>query len=152
MDFLNWFIDPVKNKYADFSGRAGRKEFWMFVLVYVIIYVILMAMNELLGLVYSLALLVPAIAITTRRLHDTGMSGWWQLLGLIPIVGWLVVIILTIRPGQSGANEYGQAPDGGPMTPEQEPSVMTGQMPTANPTASDQVSAPENNQSNEGRQ
>lgn len=111
MEFLNWFIEPVKNKYAEFSGRAGRKEFWMFVLVYLIIYVILMVIEEALGLIFSLAVLVPSIAITTRRLHDTGMSGWWQLLGLIPIIGWVIVIILTIRPGQPGANQYGQNPD-----------------------------------------
>ncbi len=105
--FFDWFWNPIRNHYADFNGRATRQEFWMYILVYVIIYVVLAALNDLLALAYSLALLVPGIAITARRLHDTGLSGWWQLLGLIPLIGWIIIIVLCVRKSNPAGDKYG---------------------------------------------
>ena len=115
MSFLNWFINPVKNHYFDFSGRASRQTYWMFILVYVIISVVLtiidrsMGMNVL-NMLFSLAVLLPSLGIAARRLHDTGMSGWWLLLSLIPFLGTIVLIIMLVRKGQDMANEYGPVP------------------------------------------
>lgn len=111
--FFGWFWNPVRNHYADFSGRATRQEFWMYVLIYVIIYIILAMVSDILALVYSLALLVPGIAITARRLHDTGLSGWWQLLGLIPLIGWIIVIVLCVRKSNPAGDKYGMSASSG---------------------------------------
>ncbi len=120
--FFGWFWNPVRNHYADFHGRATRQEFWMYVLIYVIIYVILAMVNNVLTLVYSLALLVPGIAITARRLHDTGLSGWWQLLGLIPLIGWIIVIVLCVRKSNPAGDKYGMASaSGASVTPSMTP-------------------------------
>lgn len=81
----------------------------MYVLIYVIIYVILSMVSDILALIYSLALLVPGVAITARRLHDTGLSGWWQLLGLIPLIGWVIVIVLTVRKSNPAGDKYGMS-------------------------------------------
>ncbi len=117
MGFLNWFIDPVKHHYADFSGRVSRKTYWMFVLVYIILAIAIAIVESIiglniLGLIFSLAILVPSIAIATRRLHDTGLSGWFQLIALIPILGAIVLIVLLVRKGEAGANKYGPSTDG----------------------------------------
>ncbi len=117
MSFLNWFIDPVKNHYADFSGRASRQAYWMFVLVYVVLAIALSIIESIIGLgilgfIFTLAVIVPSIAMATRRLHDTGMSGWWQLIALIPFIGWIIAIVLLARKGEVGANKYGPSTDG----------------------------------------
>ncbi len=114
MEFLNWFIDPVKNQYADFNGRTGRKAFWMFVLVSFLISFVLSVLDGVLGtvffgVIFSLGVLVPSIAITARRLHDTGKSGWWQLIGLIPFIGTIILIVLCVLKGDAGSNKYGPA-------------------------------------------
>ncbi len=106
---MNFFLDPIKNHYADFNGRAGREEFWMFIAVYVAIYVVLMVLNlDLIAMLFSLALLVPSLAIGARRLHDTNLSGWLQLIGIIPILGLIVMIVLFVREGDKAANKYGE--------------------------------------------
>lgn len=91
---MEWFLKCVKEHYFDFNGRARRKEYWMFTLVNIIISV---ALSVVLGLIsekllpianlYSLAVLLPALGVTARRLHDINKSGWWMLIALIPIVG-----------------------------------------------------------------
>lgn len=111
---MNWYIEVLK-KYAVFTGRARRKEFWMFVLFNLIIAVVLGIIENALGivgpsLVYSLAVLVPGIAVSIRRLHDTGRSGWFILLGLIPIVGALILIFFYVQDSTPGSNEYGPNP------------------------------------------
>lgn len=112
MDFLHWFIDPIKHQYMEFTGRATRQEFWMFALIYVGIYAILMLVSlDFIALLFSLALLLPALAITARRLHDIDMSGWWQLIGIIPLVGFVVMVVLLAKKGQEGSNRFG-APAG----------------------------------------
>lgn len=124
---MNFFLDPIKNHYADFNGRAGREEFWMFMAVYVAIYIVLViALPNTIAMLFSLALLVPSLAIGARRLHDTNLTGWLQLIGIIPILGLIVMIVLFVREGDKGANKYGE-PHGAhtgstqgaaPMTPD----------------------------------
>jgi uncharacterized membrane protein YhaH (DUF805 family) len=113
---VNWYLGVLKN-YATFSGRARRKEFWMFALINFVIVVILSALDMALGIgllsaLYSLGVLVPSIAVGARRLHDTGRSGWWQLIGLIPFIGILVLIIFYVMDSNPGDNQYGPNPKG----------------------------------------
>ncbi len=106
---MHWFIDPIKNKYADFEGRTGREEYWMFILIYIGIAIVVMFVSSFLNMLLTLALLVPNIAIAARRLHDTGKSGWWQLVALIPILGLIILIILLVIKGEEKENKYGPA-------------------------------------------
>ena len=98
---MNYFLDGVK-RYVDFSGRARRKEFWMYFLFYTIFYIVATFIEEATGnpfitLIYALALALPTISIATRRLHDIGRTGWWQLLGVIPLLGFIVLIIFYVQ-------------------------------------------------------
>lgn len=107
-----WFLDPIQNHYADFEGRATRQQFWMYVLWYFIGAVVLDAVTRVLHLeaisfLYFVGLLVPSIAIGARRLHDTGKSGWWMLLALIPLIGNIILIVLYTIKSDVGANKYG---------------------------------------------
>lgn len=107
---MEHFIDALK-KYADFSGRATRKQYWMFVLFYIIFYLILGIVDAalqtfLLSPVFSLALFIPSISVAARRLHDTGRTGWWQLIYLIPLIGLIVMIVFLVQDSH-GDNEYG---------------------------------------------
>ncbi len=112
---MNYYIDVLK-KYAVFTGRARRKEYWLFVLFSIIISIIISFVATLLGddrgivhILYSLAVLVPSIAVTARRLHDVGKSGWWQLIALIPVFG-IYLWILVCRDSDVGENIYGPNP------------------------------------------
>jgi len=112
-ELINNFKTILTKKYFCFEGRAGQKEFWMWVLVVFVISVIfniIPVVGRILSLLFSLIILCPALSVTARRLHDTGKSGWWQLLSLIPI-GAIVVLILCIPEGDKGSNVYG-APAG----------------------------------------
>ncbi len=112
---MTWFITVLK-KYAVFEGRARRKEYWYFILVYVLVAIVLsfldsaFATRGLLGAVLGLALLVPTVAVGVRRLHDTDRSGWWVLIGLIPFIGAIVLIIFFVIDSQPGANRFGPNP------------------------------------------
>ena len=101
----------VTQKYFCFEGRAGRKEFWMWVLAVFIVNFILGLIPGKVGMIlsaiFSLAILLPSLGVTARRLHDVGKSGWMQLLGLIPFVGGLIVLILCIPEGSKESNAYG---------------------------------------------
>jgi uncharacterized membrane protein YhaH (DUF805 family) len=113
---MNWYIEVLK-KYAVFSGRARRKEYWYFVLFNLIIMIILTIIDlaidsSILSTLYSLAVLIPSIAVDVRRLHDTNRTGWWLLIGLIPIIGWIVLIIFMVQDSQKGENQYGPNPKG----------------------------------------
>jgi uncharacterized membrane protein YhaH (DUF805 family) len=118
---MNWYIQVLK-KYAVFSGRARRKEYWMFVLFNIIFLIVAVILDNILGtaiedvgyglfyIVYSLAVLIPAIAVGVRRLHDTDRSGWWLLISLIPIIGGIWLIVLLATAGTAGENNYGADP------------------------------------------
>lgn len=110
---MEYFTNALK-RYAEFSGRARRKEYWMFILFYLIFYIVLSVIDDFLGTIwlstiYSLALLVPSISIATRRLHDTGRSGWWQLIALIPLIG-VIILIVFLAQDSHDENDYGPNP------------------------------------------
>jgi uncharacterized membrane protein YhaH (DUF805 family) len=109
---MDYFTGALK-KYADFTGRARRKEYWMFILIYFIINITLavLGLDIISGLV-AIGLLVPSISIAARRLHDTGRSGWWQLIVLIPIIGFIVLIVFLAQDSHD-ANDYGVNPKSG---------------------------------------
>lgn len=111
MQTFQHYLDVFK-KYAEFKGRANRPQFWYFVLFNTIISLILLILDgaagtDILQSIYGLILLVPSLAVTARRLHDIGKSGWWILVWLLPLVGWVWLIILLATPSQSGSNQYG---------------------------------------------
>ena len=103
----------VLQRYAQFTGRAGRAEFWWYALAALIIGIvfnILMAIASffvILYFIYALAVLIPGIAVGIRRLHDTDKSGWWLLIGLVPLVGLIVLIVFWATDGTTGPNQYG---------------------------------------------
>jgi len=106
---MNYFIDALK-KYADFSGRASRKEYWMFTLVYIMINLILAILGlDILSTIVMLILFFPSISIAARRLHDTSRSGWWQLITLIPIIGFIILIVFLVQDSHE-TNIYGTNP------------------------------------------
>ena len=120
---MQWYTEVLK-KYAVFSGRARRKEFWMFVLINTVISIILSILDAIIGTrtdsgfgllsgIYSLAVLLPSIAVSIRRLHDTDRSGWWILLALIPFIGAIVLIVFYALEGTAGENKYGPDPKAG---------------------------------------
>lgn len=106
-DFLN-AVKTCLRKYADFSGRAARPEFWWFALAQFLASLAVSMVSDMLSGLLSLGLLLPALAVGARRLHDLGKSGWLQLLWLIPIVGWIILIYWACQPGEAGANKYGE--------------------------------------------
>jgi uncharacterized membrane protein YhaH (DUF805 family) len=110
---MEYFIGALK-KYADFTGRARRKEYWMFVLFYIIFYIVSVVIDSVLGIalvsiIFSLGMAVPSISVAARRLHDTGRSGWWQLISLIPLIGVIVLIVFLTQDSHE-ENEYGANP------------------------------------------
>ncbi|MDB5872365.1 MAG: hypothetical protein JWQ07_1807 [Ramlibacter sp.] len=121
MDDIQKAVRTCLTKYADFNGRAARPEFWWFVLAQVVVSMILNMIIPVLGGLFSLAMLVPSLAAGSRRLHDIGKSGWLQLLGLIPVIGWAVLIYWAAQPGEPGANQYGPPPATVPVIAEVAP-------------------------------
>ena len=102
MEFVDNFKNIITTKYFCFEGRADRKEFWMFFLANFIVSLILGVIPKvgpILQAVYGLAILLPYLGVTARRLHDTGKSGWLQLIGLVPVLGILVLIYFWAQPG-----------------------------------------------------
>ena len=114
---MNWYVGVLK-KYADFTGRARRTEFWMFALFNFIFSFALQLVEALFGGpgvlsgLYGLAVLLPGLAVGARRLHDTGRSGWWLLLLLVPVLGWIVLFVFAVLEGERKANAYGPDPKG----------------------------------------
>jgi uncharacterized membrane protein YhaH (DUF805 family) len=109
---ISYWKRVVLENYANFSGRARRAEFWWYFLANVIISIVLNIIDlaigaQVLTLIYSLAVLIPGLAVGVRRLHDTGKTGWWLLIGLIPIVGIIVLIVFWATDGTPGVNQYG---------------------------------------------
>lgn len=114
---MNYYLDVLK-KYVVFEGRARRKEFWMFVLFSLIISLVLgvldsvLKLNGTLGMIYSLAVFLPSLAVSIRRLHDTDRSGWWNLIGLVPVIGFIMLIVFAATDSTPGQNKYGPNPKG----------------------------------------
>ena len=101
------FQDAIRvcfKKYADFTGRAGRSEYWWFFLFIVLVSLATSMVSHALSALFSLATLLPSIAAATRRLHDTNRSGWWQLICLIPVIGIIVLIVFLAQEGKTGAD------------------------------------------------
>ena len=115
MEWVNLYLSVVKTKYAAFNGRARRKEYWCFTLINIAISVVLGIIGGIikfsfLGMIFTLAILVPGIAVSIRRLHDIGKSGWWLLIALVPIVGALYLLYLMVQDSNPGDNQYGANP------------------------------------------
>ena len=118
---MNW-VKEVFGKYAVFEGRACRKEYWFFALFVFLVQVALAIVDGTLGMtthgvgmlggLFGLAVLMPSIAVTVRRLHDTDRSGWWVLIWFVPFVGWIVGLIFMCLDSQPGANRFGPNPKG----------------------------------------
>lgn len=118
---MNWYFKCLK-QYVDFSGRARRKEYWFFFLFNFIISFVLGLVDGmagtadpeiglgLIGGIYTLAVLLPGMAVSVRRLHDTGRSGWSLLFGLIPLVGAIILLVFYFQDSDAGPNEYGENP------------------------------------------
>jgi uncharacterized membrane protein YhaH (DUF805 family) len=116
---MGWYLAVLKN-YVGFAGRARRTEYWMFFLFNIAIGIILEIIglalrNEILYYLYGLTVLLPALAVAVRRLHDTDRSGWYLLIGLIPLVGAIVLIVFLATEGQRGFNQYGPDPKSAPV-------------------------------------
>ncbi|GAA4495809.1 DUF805 domain-containing protein [Pseudaeromonas paramecii] len=111
---MNWYISVLKN-YVTFNGRARRTEYWMFTLFNIIFSIVAGVLDAVLGLgfinlIYTLAVLLPAIAVGVRRLHDTDRSGWWMLIGLIPLIGAIVLLVFFCLEGEKQENRFGADP------------------------------------------
>ena len=111
---MNWYFAVLK-KYAVLAGRAQRKEFWYYCLFSFLIAVVLSIIDVVLGIgllgsLYALAVFIPNITVSVRRLHDIGKSGWWLLIIFLPIIGGIVLLVLWARDSQPGENQYGPNP------------------------------------------
>lgn len=120
---MSWFIEALK-KYAVFGGRSRRREYWFFVLFVFIISIVLTAIDAAIGTrssstgtgllsgIFSLAVLIPSIAVLVRRLHDTDRSGWWVLISLVPLIGAIVLIVFAVQDSTPSTNRFGANPKG----------------------------------------
>ena len=112
---MEYYISVLRDHYADFEGRARRKEYWMFALMNFIVSFVVSIIANIghvgpLSWLYSLAVLVPSIAVGVRRLHDTDRSGWWWFIVFIPIIGAIILIVWLATDSLPGANQYGANP------------------------------------------
>ena len=121
---MNEYLNVIRNNYANFTGRARRREYWMFTLINVLVQLVLRVLDSLVGLsfepgdvmgggwlsgLYSLLVIIPHLAVMVRRLHDTGRSGWSALLALIPLIN-LILLVLLAEDSKPGANKWGPNP------------------------------------------
>ncbi|HBW4676030.1 TPA: DUF805 domain-containing protein [Klebsiella pneumoniae] len=117
---MDWYLKVLKN-YIGFGGRARRKEYWIFILVNLILTGVLSIIDKMLGwqraggegiltTIYGVLVFLPWWAVQFRRLHDTDRSAWWLLLLLIPVIGWLVILIFNCQRGTEGNNRFGPDP------------------------------------------
>ena len=123
MSFSQAVSSVLLNKYATFSGRARRSEYWWWYLFVTIVYIVAGILDNAIGLTYSdltlgggwiatiaaIVFLIPNLAVAVRRLHDTGRSGWWLLIGLVPLIGWIVLLYFFILDSEND-NQYGPSP------------------------------------------
>ena len=118
---MNWYLIALK-KYAVFSGRSRRKEYWYFYLFYILFIFVLTFIDVMIGTydevaeiglfagIFILFMLIPLLATSVRRLHDTDRSGWWLLIALIPLIGAIVILVFTLQDSKPGENQYGSNP------------------------------------------
>jgi uncharacterized membrane protein YhaH (DUF805 family) len=128
---MEWYLKVMRDNYANFKGRARRKEYWMYTLIFTVLLIALMTimfsvlsfsdetgietgpsvyLTVILVIVFLFAHFIPSIALTVRRLHDTGKSGWWYLIVFVPYLGNFVIFIFTLIDGDRGDNKYGSNP------------------------------------------
>ena len=128
---MEWYLKVMRDNYANFKGRARRKEYWMYTLIFTVLLIALMTimfsvlsfsdetgietgpgvyLTVILVIVFLFAHFIPTIALTVRRLHDTGKSGWWYLIVLVPYLGNFIIFIFTLIDGDRGDNKYGSNP------------------------------------------
>ncbi len=118
---MSYYLKALK-QYADFSSRATRKDFWMFVLFNILFSIAARIVDGiigtsgivygsgLIGALYFLAIFIPGLAVTVRRLHDISKSGWWILIACIPVIGWIWIFILLVTDSNTEENQYGPNP------------------------------------------
>ncbi len=118
---MNWYLEVLK-KYAVFEGRAGRQEYWFFILFNILISMALGYVDWLTGNInpetglgilsgiYALGVMIPGMAVSVRRLHDTGRSGWWLLITFVPVIGAIVFLYFMVLDSNPEINEYGPSP------------------------------------------
>ena len=111
---MNWYTDAFKH-YFDFDGRASRRAYWMFALFNIIAALIAAAIDAVLGIklfdpLYSLAVAIPSLALLVRRFHDIDRSAWNLLWLFLPLIGWIVIFVMTVLRGTEGPNNYGEDP------------------------------------------
>ncbi|HYF85594.1 DUF805 domain-containing protein [Azospirillum sp.] len=118
---MNFFdaVRSVLSQYVGFSGRALRSEYWFWVLFTVLLSIVTSIIDVALfpfddvsplSSITNLALLLPGLAVSARRLHDVGRSGWWLLLAIVPVIGWIILLIWTVTKGDAAANRFGPPP------------------------------------------
>jgi len=124
---MEWYLKVMMENFSNFSGRARRKEFWMWYLFYVIVLIVAMILDGVLGtgfeisygvttpygwiyIIAALAHVIPGLAVSVRRLHDLGKSGWFMFISLIPIIGGIWLLVLMCTDGDSSENAYGPSP------------------------------------------
>lgn len=124
---MNWYLMALK-KYAVFSGRSQRSEYWFFTLFYLIFALVTGFIDGLIGTydaqsglgvlsaVYMLAMIIPSLAVLARRLHDTGRSAWWILIGIIPLIGGIVLLVFAVMDSDMNDNMYGPNPKAAPAS------------------------------------
>jgi uncharacterized membrane protein YhaH (DUF805 family) len=117
---MYWYIAVWRN-WLDFSGRARRKEFWVFTLINILVSLVLAIADSVIGVkdhdgtgvldgIYSICAFIPSLSVNFRRLHDIGRSAWWLLLAFLPIIGWIVLFVFSVMDSQPGPNRYGPNP------------------------------------------
>lgn len=113
---MEWFLKVVKDNYANFKGRARRKEYWMFGLFSILFSIAAIIVDFIVGtyfviyMIYMLALMIPSLAVFVRRMHDVGKSGWWFFISLIPLIGGIWLLVLLCTDSNQGENNYGPSP------------------------------------------
>jgi uncharacterized membrane protein YhaH (DUF805 family) len=126
---MDWMLLPYK-RYVDFSGRSQRKEYWMFLLFTMVVSLLIdgtlggswsvltglrhtpALAASILGGIFSLVNFLPSLAVAVRRLHDTDRSGWWIFIALVPVIGWIALIVFYCQDGTPGVNRFGEDPKG----------------------------------------
>ena len=118
---MTWYLEVIK-KYAVFTGRSSRKEYWYFILFCIITALVLSVIDALIGIYiiesnrgllsgyYNLSIFIPSIAVSVRRLHDISLSGWWVLITLIPLLGGIIFIYMMMQNSTPDTNQYGKNP------------------------------------------